>query len=669
LTARARDATVGRTDSILGIDPPHGAEAGGFVGRAHEVALLEDDLLGPEPVAPIVFVHGPGGIGKSALLREMQRRAEAQDIRVVRIDGRDPETAQELAPQLLEDVGETERSLVVLDSYEHVAALGALLRARLSAHLGVRARLLIAGRRSPEPSWFQDGWDARLRVVGLRPLSDDDSRTLLARRGLRDPAAIEETARWAAGSPLSLIVGADALLAGQVLDLTRLDADAALAEALIQRLAGDELEGADREVLAVAAIARAVDARMLAAVLPGLDGDLAEQWLRSRSFSEPFGVRVALHERVRKAARGGLLATDPELDRELRRRLADHLFGRAVLGELSLLPDLAELIDDPRVRWAVSPSHHAATHRFGWLEPGDAAALSARLDGDGTRWWQGVEHWIEHGAEHAVVVRDVAGEVAAFGIAVTPATAPEWAHEDQILGPWLADARSRYPDGDVLLLREGHDFNRDEGGPEQSPAIAVGNMALVSRSGLPTVRAMYSGLIDPTEAQRESVRALGCIEPPELTIVDGERTVRCYLNDFGPGGLVGWIRTLVYSDLGLPPPPERPPAAVGAETVRDALRSFRDARALARSPLARGVSTDARAASVRGLLREAVAASFGESEDERLLRSVLELGYVEPGTSHIDAQRTLHLSRANYFRRLRTGAERVCEHVLSARQE
>ena len=131
-----------------------------------------------------------------------------------------------------------------------------------------------------------------------------------------------------------------------MLDLTRLDADGAVAEALIQRLAGDELEGADREVLAVAAIARAVDARMLAAVLPGLDGDLAEQWLRSRSFTEPFGVRVALHERVRKAARGGLLATDPKLYCELRRRLADHLFGCAVLGELSLL--LGPRRADPR---------------------------------------------------------------------------------------------------------------------------------------------------------------------------------------------------------------------------------------------------------------------------------------------------------------------------------
>jgi len=346
----------------------------------------------------------------------------------------------------------------------------------------------------------------------------------------------------------------------------------------------------------------------------------------------------------------------------------DHLFGRAVLGELSLLSDLGELIDDPRVRWAVSPSHHAATHRFGRLEPGDAEVVASRLGADGTQWWERVQHWIRGGPEHTAVVRDAVGDIVAFGIAVTPATAPEWAHEDLILGPWLAHARARYPDGDVLLLREGHDFTRSDGSAEHSPAIAVGNMALVARSGLGTLRGMYSGQIDPTDAQREALRALGCEQPPELQIADGERTVECYVNDFGPGGVAGYIRGLVYSELGLPPPVEQPPAAVGADVVRDALRSFRDARALARSPLARGVSTDDRVASVRRLLREAVSASFGDSEDEQLLRSVLELGYLEPDTTHIDAQRTLHLSRANYFRRLRTAAGRVCEHVLNTRQ-
>ena len=628
-----------------------------------------EDLFGAEPVAPVVFVHGPGGIGKSALLREVERRAAMRGLTVLGIDGREPEAAQEHAPQVLAGVGETERSLVVLDGYEHVAALGALLRSELGPHLGARARLLIAGRQPPESAWSRGGWEAVVRVLRLRSLAPGDARVLLERRGVRDPAAVEGIAGWAAGSPLALLVAADALLAGQVLDLARLDADGALAQALMGRLAGDELNGADREVLAVAAIARAVDARLLAAVLPGIDADHAEQWLRSLSFAEPFGVRVTLHERVRRAARGALLASDPDYDRELRRRLADHLFGRAVLGELSLLPDLTELIDDPVVRWGISPSQHAATHRAGPPEPGDAQAIAARLDAHGAEWWNGVLRWFEQAPEHVLVVRDAAGAIASLRIAVTPASAPDWASEDRILEPWLVDARSRYSDGNVLLFRETIDLTQPQGDGAEAPstAIAVGNIATVLRSGLPTLRAVYSGIFQDNTAQLEFVRTLDYEVPPELEIVDAERTVRCYINDFGPGGAIGFTRKLVYRDLGLQPPPERPPAAAGADTVRDTLRSFHDPHALAASPLARGVHADQRAASVRRLLREAVAAAFGDTEEERLLRATVERGYLDPECGHVRAQRELHLSRASYFRRLRAAVARVCTQVLDAR--
>ena len=44
-----------------------------FVGRDSELELF-DSLLSDDPPANVVLVHGPGGIGKSALLREVARR-------------------------------------------------------------------------------------------------------------------------------------------------------------------------------------------------------------------------------------------------------------------------------------------------------------------------------------------------------------------------------------------------------------------------------------------------------------------------------------------------------------------------------------------------------------------------------------------------------------------
>src|SRR5208282_5860921 len=99
------------------------------------------------------------------------------------------------------------------------------------------------------------------------------------------------------------------------------------------------------------------------------------------------------------------------------------------------------------------------------------------------------------------------------------------------------------------------------------------------------------------------------------------------------------------------------------DMVRDALKNFRVPRDLARSPLARGGTVAERAEFMRHLLREAAQEAFGDSETEKLLYSVLVAGYLEPLRSHEEAASRLCLSRAAYFRRLRTAVERLAEHM------
>jgi predicted ATP-dependent serine protease len=59
-----------------------------FVGRDAELEFLES-CLGDEPPASVVLIHGPGGIGKSTLLRELGRRADAHGCDTFFVEGRE----------------------------------------------------------------------------------------------------------------------------------------------------------------------------------------------------------------------------------------------------------------------------------------------------------------------------------------------------------------------------------------------------------------------------------------------------------------------------------------------------------------------------------------------------------------------------------------------------
>src|SRR4051794_39783376 len=62
-----------------------------FVGREAQLAVAAaamDRAADAPTAARILLIHGPGGIGKSTLLREIGRRGEAEGWTVVSLDGR-----------------------------------------------------------------------------------------------------------------------------------------------------------------------------------------------------------------------------------------------------------------------------------------------------------------------------------------------------------------------------------------------------------------------------------------------------------------------------------------------------------------------------------------------------------------------------------------------------
>ena len=130
-----------------------------FIGRGGERELAASALTADEPPFAVLFLHGPGGIGKSALLRRLSLDAEAAGALAVAVDGRAVAGAPAaftaaLAAQLglargddpLAALVDGPRLVLVVDTFEQCSGLQGWLREDFLPRLPASAVTVIAGR-------------------------------------------------------------------------------------------------------------------------------------------------------------------------------------------------------------------------------------------------------------------------------------------------------------------------------------------------------------------------------------------------------------------------------------------------------------------------------------------------------------------------------------------
>jgi hypothetical protein len=629
-----------------------------FTGRTTEIAFLDQCLDSDDAPASVVHICGPGGVGKSTLLREVARHARDRGITVVAIDGRELGPAPGALEAILRKASHEERLLVLFDSYERMAALDSLLRRELLPELPDRALVLIAGRGTPDPGWFAGGWEAvtaRLDLAGLKPR---EARRLLAARGLSDdrvPAIVD----WAAGSPLALALAADAAVADSSWNAASAPDRPEMVRSLLHRLVETELHDVRPSALGIAVVAKTTTLDLLRAVLPGENAEDAYRQLSELTITERLGSGLTMHELTRKALLADLRQRNPVLERDLRRRVVDYLYSRGLAGEQMMMIDLAHLVENPMMRWGFGWDGNVS-FRIDSVRAGDADRIET-LTGEYDRvWWQLTRRYFAEAPDRVAVARDLSDRICGFLVSMSLATAPAFADDDPLAGPWLAHARRNAALGDSVMWHAAVDFTG------QGQVQAMLGIAGVLRCGSPSPRFAYLPIDPRLPGAVDFAGALGAAHLTELDAHIGDGIVQCHRLDYGPGGLFTFMRDQIYGELGLAAPGPPQLAGPDLEAVRDVLKNFRVPRELARSPLARGSSVQERAESVQRLVRQAAAEAFGDSETEKLLRRVLIAGYLEPLRSHEEAANKLLLSRAAYFRRLRTAVERLAEHMADA---
>ncbi|MBR1267667.1 AAA family ATPase [Bradyrhizobium sp. AUGA SZCCT0222] len=316
-----------------------------FVGRQSELALLREAISPNEPGMPLFLLYGPGGIGKTTLLEQLRAEAALNGTVFVRIDatGVSPEPNAMLATLstalgLNEPAGAIEelvagfskhRSVLIVDSFEHLEPMSGWVRDTLLPALPSQVTVVLAGRRVPDTRWTAHPlWCDAMHCIGLDSLSQPEASRLLDAHGVA-AGAHSGVLDLCHGHPLALVLVADEVRRlGRV--PTELGPD--LVRALTKRCVAQAPTALHRAALEACARARTTTVSLLSEVVDASSAVMLFEWLLEQSYVSAVPEGVWPHELVRDAIDEELRWRDPEGSRALQHAVNRHLIRQLQRG-------------------------------------------------------------------------------------------------------------------------------------------------------------------------------------------------------------------------------------------------------------------------------------------------------------------------------------------------
>jgi len=660
-----------------------------FVERDAEIALFTRYLAEDAPRPRVLYVHGPGGIGKTSLLWELGHVARVRGALCTYLDGRHAAPSPQgflhaLAHALKLGPGESPiealrgslgRHVVLLDTCETLDELEGWLYDAFVAQLPRSVLLVLASRKAPSLTLRRSaGWGVVIRPVALGALSGEGSSAYLERRGVPDEQR-EAVIGFTHGHPLALSLCADVITFGRARAFAPERAPDVI-HALVTQFIEQAPSAAHRAALDVCALLRTTTEPALAAVLDahGADERGLFEWLRGLSFIQSGPSGLFPHDLAREVFIADLRWRNPARFSEL--------FARAIAHYAARIEEVGDRDREVHLDFLFLQCHLPEIRRFfDWRSEADLtvgtatsrdvphlAAMVAAHEGPESAAL--AERWLQKAPESALVVRD-GDRPAGFSLVVMLDVAKA--------ADLLADP------GTAAVLRY----------LERSAPLRPGQRGLMVRfwmsgDGYQDTRAVSSLLRVVSGAKWMSAPGLSCAfhvfaEPerwgplaasfnmrrmPDADFTVGGRTYGVIGCDFRLTPHHAWREEMAKKGVAAEAPLAPPPVPAGAvldreafgEALRGVLRELHSPRALSESPLlytelvARrvpaGASPEQRAAVLITAIREAVASLRGGRRGERIHR-VLEQTYLRSGLTQAQAAAELRLPFSTYRRHLK----------------
>jgi hypothetical protein len=384
-----------------------------FVGRAAELRAFQAALTERADVFTVLYLHGPGGIGKSTLMQRFADEAHRSGRPVQRLQPV-PDHAPAMTGSGHGDTGpdgtDPDRPPVILiDALERWEHPEHWVRNTVLPGCPVGTLVVVASRRPPSVAWRAElGWNDVLVPLAVGPLSPAESAGLLAAHNVPDErraAALE----FGSGNPLALRVAAQAI-GGDPAGRSDDDRYRDVALSIYDQLIGPVPSRAHRHALEVSAHAASTDEDLLRSAVPRADAAELFDWLRDLPFvaSGPRGLFPS--GVVRNVVETELRWRDGDQFAGMHARVKDHLVKRArTVTADAVIPFVADIIFVQRGETRQWPfftridGFEVREDRYAPADLSEVRAIAERAEGpDSARL---VEYWLDRQPDAVRVYR------------------------------------------------------------------------------------------------------------------------------------------------------------------------------------------------------------------------------------------------------------------------
>ncbi len=671
------------------------ARRGRFVGRQAELDLFRSALLAAESPFVVLHIYGPGGVGKTTLLREYARVAAENGRSTVLLDGRDLDPsppgfllALRRALGFEEDKTDLKiprlptNTVLLIDTYEDLTVLDTWLRETFLPQLPGQSLVVVAGRNRPSLAWRSDlDWADLAQILSLRNLRPEESQTYLVTRGVPVEQHLN-VLTFTHGHPLALSLVADLLNQSEQKIALSLQHEPDVIRVLLERFVQQVPSPLHRQALEICAHARLTTEALLAEVLGTAAHELFA-WLRRLSFIEQGPGGLFPHDLAREV-----------LDTDLRWRNPDsyrHLHGQVRRYNVRQLQETrGSEQQQATLDWLFLQRYNPLGKSYLELESfGSLYTMPARVQDypiilDMVRQHEGetsaqiAQYWLQHQPQAFTIFYRAADQQPTGFLALLTidlVTTEDVAADPAIKGAWtFAQGYGPLRPGEEISYKR---FWMERDTYQMLPS-AVLNM--VSVLGLiqwlthPKLAWSFVAYADPDYWQPLYSYINFQRSPAADYEIDGQH-YRVFSHDWRIEPAQAWLEVMAERELAadlesdsFEIKPIAPLVVLSepafANAVRQALRDYTRPDLLVTNPLLRsrvGVETggsEVSPATIQTLLREAAATLTSNPKDEKFYRAIWHT-YLEPALTQEGAAELLDLPFSTYRYHLTNGIDRI----------